>query len=68
MQDGYIGIGDVMLESGDLVCILFGGNVPFILREVKGKYQFIGECYVHGIMWGEALREGKVRRQWFELV
>jgi hypothetical protein len=68
MRDGYIGVGDVTLESGDLVCVLFGGNVPFILREVMGKYQFIGECYVHGIMWGEALEEGKARRQWFELV
>jgi len=66
--DGYIGVGDVTLETGDKVCVLFGGNVPFILRNVYGKYQFIGECYVHGIMRGEALAEGKERRQWFELV
>jgi len=30
-RNGYIGIGDVTLEKGDLACILFGGDVPFIL-------------------------------------
>jgi hypothetical protein len=42
---------------GDEVCILNGGAVPFVLRKRdsdKGKlmYTFVGEAYIHGIMYG----------------
>jgi len=38
------------------VWILNGGNVPFLLRPGKGgDYSFVGEAYVHEIMYGEAL-------------
>jgi hypothetical protein len=41
---------------GDLLCILYGCSVPVVLRKLAhGQYQFIGECYVHGMMDGEAL-------------
>jgi hypothetical protein len=66
-QEGYIGIGDVTLQEGDLVCVLFGGKVPFILRPADGRYRFVGECYLHGIMLGEALEKGREKSQWFEL-
>jgi hypothetical protein len=67
MKEGYIGIGDLTLQAGDLVCVLFGGRVPFILRRVKRWYRFVGECYVHGIMLGQVLEEGRNRSQWCEL-
>jgi hypothetical protein len=68
-EKGYIGIGDITLEIGDLVCVLIGGKTPFILRPVVGgKYRFIGECYVHGIMFGEALEEGLKREKVFTLI
>jgi hypothetical protein len=41
-------------KRGDLVCILFGGEVPFILRPKGEHYERIGCCYVPGIMDGEA--------------
>jgi hypothetical protein len=41
-----------------VVCVLYGGQTPFILRPKVERYQFIGECYVHGIMEGEALDLG----------
>ena len=65
---GYIGIGDGTLESGDLVCVFLGGMTPFIIRPVDQKYKFVGECYVHGIMHGEALEEGLKRRQLITLI
>jgi len=46
------------LEVGDVVVVLLGGSVPHILRpqpEKPGFYSVIGECYVDGIMDGEAL-------------
>ena len=41
-------------QVGDLICILFGAQVPFVLRKrVSGVYIVVGECYVHGIYgWG----------------
>lgn len=65
---GYIGIGDVTLEPGDLVCVFLGGRTPFIIRPVGEKYKFVGECYLHGIMQGGALEEGLQRRELITLI
>jgi hypothetical protein len=64
---GYLGIGENPLQTGDIVCVLFGAGVPMILRLIGGSYRVVGECYLHGIMEGEALAEGLSQRQWFEL-
>jgi len=45
--------------EGDIICILFGCSVPVVLRKIsqsRGQeyYQFVGECYAHGKMDGEA--------------
>jgi hypothetical protein len=49
-----------MVVEGDMVCIVGGAQVPLILREEnKGILKFIGECYVHGIMDGEAVKDPK---------
>jgi len=34
--------------------IFFGGEVLYLLRSIGGTSHFIGECYVHGLMDGEA--------------
>lgn len=52
---GYLGLGPVC-EVGDLVCVLFGGETPFILRPKNGCFLFVGDVYVHGIMEGEAVK------------
>jgi hypothetical protein len=60
-NDAYLGMASVEVRSGDYVCVLLGGDVPFILRPLHGTsttqtartWQFIGESYVHGIMDGE---------------
>ena len=53
------GLASQKAERGDLICILFGCSVPVVLRKrvTNGStwYQFIGECYAHGIMDGEAI-------------
>jgi hypothetical protein len=40
-------------ERGDLVAILEGFSMPFILRERGEEFEVVGDCYVHGIMDGE---------------
>ena len=53
---GYLGRVPFGSEAGDTICILFGGCVPFVLRECdEGTFKFIGECYIHGVMEGEAM-------------
>ena len=53
---GHAGLGPSVMREQDLVCVLFGCMVPFILRKEKDGYRLVGECYVHGIMKGEAIQ------------
>jgi hypothetical protein len=51
---GYIGIGPCSLQKGDAVALFKGGMVPLVIRSLRDKWELIGDCYVHGIMHGEA--------------
>jgi len=44
-------------QLGDTICILYGCSVPVVLRKSENTlhWNFIGECYVHGMMNGEAM-------------
>ena len=53
---GYLASVPVSSLAGDLVCVVMGAAVPFVLRPTHAGYQLIGECYVHGLMNGEALK------------
>ena len=56
---GLIGIGPGNLRASDVIVIILGADMPFVLRQRgNGFHQLIGVCYVHGIMNGEALRSG----------
>ena len=54
---GYFGLVKEFVQPGDIVCLLLGGDMPVVLRKdmSDGRYVFLGDCYVHGIMYGEAL-------------
>lgn len=64
-SDGMVGLCPWRAKTGDVIAILDGGNVPYLLREVKGgadanevsRYEFVGESFVMGIMDGEYHRE-----------
>lgn len=54
---GLAGYVPMRAKKGDLVCILYGSDVPFVVRkQAGGNYSLVGECYMHGIMEGEALQ------------
>ncbi|OCK74394.1 HET-domain-containing protein [Lepidopterella palustris CBS 459.81] len=62
-EKGYMGIGPSVAQTRDIICVLFGGEVPFVLRPVgNGRYKMVGQCYMHGIMDGEVIR-GAIRGQ-----
>jgi hypothetical protein len=57
-KNGYVGVVPKMTKVGDVVAILKGGRVPFVLRrseERDGAFRLVGECYVHCLMNGEGL-------------
>jgi hypothetical protein len=59
-ERGYLGLGRNSTQRGDTVCVLRGGNVPFILRKKDdGYYELVGEAYVHGIMDGSFVRKSR---------
>lgn len=51
-------------EKGDIICVLFGGQVPYVLRPRNDDcYAVVGECYMDGIMHGESLSDDAVTRE-----
>ncbi|KAI1079949.1 HET-domain-containing protein [Whalleya microplaca] len=56
MQNKYIGMTSGEAQEGDEVFVILGRDTPMVLRPTSsGEYEVIGDCYVHGIMDGEAL-------------
>jgi hypothetical protein len=41
-------------RKGDKISVIKGSEVPIILRSGEKGYSMTGECYVRGIMDGEA--------------
>ncbi|KAK1957621.1 hypothetical protein LY78DRAFT_591968 [Colletotrichum sublineola] len=56
-EAGWIGLCLLTAREGDLVCLLFGGKVLYAIRRLRKYSAFVGECYVHGRMDGEALQD-----------
>jgi hypothetical protein len=54
-DQGYAGLVPTKTEVGDVICILRGFAVPFILRQQGLYFILIGDCYFHGMMQGEML-------------
>jgi hypothetical protein len=72
----HYGLAPSEAKENDIICIFFGCSVPVVLRESKeqpGKYLFIGECYVYGMMDGEAMHPDIPPHpyeevEWFKLI
>jgi hypothetical protein len=61
----WIGLAPMAAEVEDVVVVLHGCSVPVVLRLIKegGEgWLLVGECYVHGMMDGEAM-EGRVETE-----
>ena len=58
--EGKLCLGPSQARREDRVCILYGCNVPVLLRERAlpsgdRAYELVGETYIYGLMDGEAL-------------
>jgi hypothetical protein len=47
---GELGLGPTAMMEGDVACVLFGGRLPFVLRDEGGWYRLVGECYIRRYM------------------
>jgi len=58
-NDGYIGMAPCGAKKGDVIAVIYGCSIPVLLRELpkKDTYELIGECYVHGFMRAEAIKD-----------
>lgn len=73
LDDGSKGLCPVGTKPGDIVVILYGGDVPYVLREARTEshYTFVGECYLDGRMHKNLLtpfEEAEIPREDFVLV
>ncbi len=81
---GYIGLGPMSTQIGDQAWIICDAKTPFVLRpqpengnvpdnsnqtkEVK-QFRLVGETYLHGFMYGEALKSGLLDQlRWIDLI
>ncbi|KAL1385704.1 hypothetical protein HDK64DRAFT_332355 [Phyllosticta capitalensis] len=58
---GYLGLGRLEVEPGDEVWLFAGARTPFVVRRLdpdsgENVFQFKGETYVHGLMFGEGFK------------
>jgi hypothetical protein len=69
-EKGYVGVGPAAMRPGDIVCILFGAHVPYVIRQESEnplRFSPVGDVYVHGIMDGEFMMM-EFRKETFELI
>ncbi|KAK1751144.1 heterokaryon incompatibility protein [Echria macrotheca] len=67
-SNDHIGLGSELIQSGDLVLVLPGVDVPWIARPAgSDSFALICEAYVPGFMYGELFdREDLPTPKWFE--
>lgn len=66
VDDKFLGMAALSVVPDDEIWIIPGLNAPAVLRRAKGsvdvhgtpRYEFIGACYIHGLMHGEVARGG----------
>jgi hypothetical protein len=63
----YLGVAPLLAKSGDVICLLYGGRVPYILRPKNDHFLLVGESYIHGLMYGEAMSWPGIVEQNIEL-
>lgn len=68
-EHGRIGLAPPHTQEGDKVVILWNAGSPYVLRPAgAGSFKLVGEAYIHGLMYGEAIAERQgLRDEWFVL-
>jgi hypothetical protein len=74
LPKGLFGVGPEGMKVGDAVCVIWGCDTPVVLRRIDDHYELVGNCFVLGLMDGEArgqfergLRKGVKKQKVFNL-
>ena len=68
LEDNSCGLCPPETQPGNLVCLLYRGNAPFVLKKLESwdeedcPYVLVEDCYVEGIMYGEAMIRSDLER------
>jgi len=54
-QTGFLGLVPAETRQGDVIAIIYGCNFPVVLRPGGHGFKVVGECYIDGLMGGEAM-------------
>jgi hypothetical protein len=68
LEKHTIALGPPNTEAGDVICILHGSKLPIVLRRQDDKWGLVGQCYVDGAMFGEAVTWTEFEVDNFELI
>jgi hypothetical protein len=59
-QLGMLGLGPSGMRADDVVVVLHGASVPFVLRPAEDSlWRLVGECYVYDVNDGSVVRKWK---------
>lgn len=59
-EKGHLALVPPSTRTGDRILVLAGGKTPYVARQksdLPQQWELVGDCYVHGIMFGEAWKE-----------
>ncbi|KAK0662480.1 heterokaryon incompatibility protein-domain-containing protein [Cercophora samala] len=66
LADGRLALVPHDTQVGDDVSLLAGGRSPFVVKRTRcNGFKLVGDCYVDGIMEGEAWREWEINEMEF---
>lgn len=61
-QKDRLALVSIRVQEGDKIVLLAGGKTPYVIRPRMEGWEFLGTCYVDGIMLGEDWRQEAVQR------
>jgi len=57
-EEAHMALVPCGTQPGDVLCAIQGCPVPVVLRRIGKEYLYWGDAFVHGVMSGEATKEG----------
>lgn len=70
VRRGLYVLAPTAVKEDDVLCVLFGGATPYILRRRGSTWLLVGECFAYGMMFGEGiemLERGEVQEISFDI-
>ena len=52
---GHVGLGPGEMGAGDIICVFGGAVMPVVMRQKGESFGVVGDCYLDGVMDGEAV-------------